>query len=58
MNDDNYNNNERLLVTHAHQVVGKLLNCIGRCAGLNRFGIMAYEDGLGGFDDYDAFSAL
>lgn len=46
------------LVPHTDQVVGQLLDRVGRGTGLHGLGVVGDEDGLLGFDDNDAFTAL
>lgn len=46
------------LVADANEVVGQLLDGVGCAAGLDGLRVVRDEDGFGGLDDDDAFSAL
>ena len=46
------------LVADADEVVGELLDSVGRGSGLDALGVVSDEHGLVGLDDDDAFFAL
>lgn len=55
---DAYSSSSCDLVARLDEVVGKLLNNVGRVARLNSLRVVCDEDGLVGLDDDDALSTL